>query len=65
MAGHRPEGVVLALVAAVAVPVAVLVAPNAFAADGPYSIDGTIPDPWDHPELVRPPTAATSRSSAH
>ena len=34
----------LALAAALAIPTAVLVAPNAFAADGPYTIDGTIPD---------------------
>ena len=44
--GRSParRGGILALVAAVAVPVAVLVAPSAFAADGPYTIDGNIPD---------------------
>jgi len=36
---------VLALAAALAVPTAVLVAPSAFAADGPFVIDGNVPDP--------------------
>ena len=34
----------LALAAALAIPTAVLVAPNAFAADGPFIIDGVVPD---------------------
>ena len=34
----------LALAAALAIPTAVLVAPNAFAADGPFTIDGVVPD---------------------
>ena len=34
----------LALAAALAIPTAVLVAPSAFAADGPYVIDGVVPD---------------------
>ena len=44
--GRSParRGAIVALVAALAVPVAVLVAPSAFAADGPYNIDGDIPD---------------------
>lgn len=41
---RRRRGVVLALAAALAVPTAVLVAPSAFAADGPYVIDGVVPD---------------------
>ena len=34
----------LALAAALAIPTAVLVAPSAFAADGPFTIDGIVPD---------------------
>jgi hypothetical protein len=41
----RRRGIVLAVAACLAVPAAVLVAPSAFAADGPYSIDGIVPDP--------------------
>ena len=40
----RRRGIVLALAAALAIPTAVLVAPSAFAADGPYVIDGVVPD---------------------
>ena len=42
---RRRRGIVLALAAALAIPAAVLVAPSAFAADGPFVIDGTVPDP--------------------
>ena len=35
----------LAAIFALTLPLAVLTAPNALAADGPYSIDGTVPDP--------------------
>jgi hypothetical protein len=38
------RGVVLAAALALAIPTAVLVAPSAFADDGPFTIDGTIPD---------------------
>ena len=38
------RGAFVALAAALIVPFAVLVAPSALAADGPYTIDGVIPD---------------------
>jgi hypothetical protein len=41
---HRRRARWLALIAALLLPFAVLVAPMARAADGPYNIDGTVPD---------------------
>ena len=38
------RGAFVALAAALTIPLAVLAAPSALAADGPYNIDGDVPD---------------------